>query len=81
MMALSGATPLKLGVDVAGILSLLRTLLVRVLTRTLLVRVLMGNSDVSHIILGWLGGPKARVVTWRHVTSRDVPSFVSYRIV
>ena len=50
MMALSGATPLKLRVDVAGILSSVPGLC--------FVRVLMGNSDVSHIIFAQLGGPK-----------------------
>ena len=47
MMALSGATPLKLGVDVAGILSSVPGLCSSVL---------MGNQ--SHIIFAQLGGPK-----------------------
>ena len=68
MMALSGATPLKLRVDVAGFLSSVPDSARQSSD---------GYSDVSHIILGRLGEPKALDVTLLYVSLR----FVSLRYV
>ena len=73
MMALSGVTPLKLRVDVAGSLSSVPDSARQSSD---------GYSDVSHIIFAGLENQKPCYVTLRYVTFRYVSlRFVSFRYV